>query len=244
MKMKIKIPALFLAGAFALSAFAGCNDIPPAKEPSESVLESETQLTQEELIAMRDRIHQNLGYNNGYNKDHYERLCAERLAGNPRPDIITDEQWDYMDLTDYYRVLHEEPDNDYFHTTDIVLEISKGMLINEIYDNVLGAPHFVAEYASMGTTYSESDCYSYSFYVLSDGKILLIQYEPISPEDYDSLNLNKRIPNFNAIRHRYEGRFFHWRQVSNIEVLSEQELLERTFYNRDLLMPLELRKNL
>ena len=58
MKMKIKIPALFLAALLALSAFAGCNSLPPAESPSESASESEAlpELSKEELYAVKMRI--------------------------------------------------------------------------------------------------------------------------------------------------------------------------------------------
>ena len=163
MKKRFVCTISLLLMACLLLALSACNDgsLLPDKN-STSASPSETQLAQEKLIAIRDRIHQNLRYSKGYDKQDYENLCAAYSAGNPFPDTVTEEQWDYFDLTDYYRVLHEEPDNSRFHSPEMVSQLSSGMLINEVYD-ILGAPHFVAEAYLMDTSYGESSCYSYSF---------------------------------------------------------------------------------
>jgi hypothetical protein len=230
MKKTVFVWILLLSIVFSLNSCNGATSESGPESPSLNLDELPT----EELIALRDRIGRELSYFHGYTKQSYEELCDTFDGENPFPGTVPDEEWRSFDRRDYYRVFHMDPDSEKFHAPEVISKISTGALLNEVYD-VLGAPHFIAEYiGNMGTSYSNTDCYAYAMYVLSDGTVLLIQYTAIDPKDYDLLNCNERIPNFESIRYRYESVECRWRQISKIEVLGANELLEKSFQNKDL----------
>ena len=227
----------FLFLAFTLIfLLSSCNATPHLltnASPSSSADVKE--LPTEELIALRDFIGETLVYYQGQTKEVLDEMYPEQ---NPFPHLFSDEEWAIMRKEgEYFRALHMDSTLENFQSPQIVSGVSTGMLINEVFD-VLGSPHFVADYIhAMDSTLCPKECVAYSFYVLSDGTILAIEYMPIKPEDFDALNCYERIPDFENIHVFFGGTgksWLSWRQVSKIEVLDKEELLARSFTDRDL----------
>ena len=207
--------------------FSSCNDIvatdpTPSIPQSASLEEENTTLSLEELSLLKKRIEQGINRTNSFNKEEYQRIRTAYENGMYSESSNCDE---------LERMIYEDPSLERYHSADIISEIQKDMLVNEVYD-ILGNPHF-NNYDSGGSTIGGNlHLYQYMMYVLEDGRVLVIQYMPIHPSEFEEYRCFDRIPDFENLCDRYNGVWYYWLRVSKVSILTEQEVLE-TSYQRD-----------
>ena len=216
--MKIKIPALFLAALLALSAFAGCNSLPPAENPSNSVSAESSPLTEEELEnlrSLRTIVHEHMSVGACVNgKGTVQRLEERRAQREENPDIVILNEA-------LLEVIANDPTRDEYYSLQIAEKLQKGMFVNEVYD-VLGRPH--------GLTYfrSELRTNTYTAYVLDNGQVLFLRFVQASVKDYSREELESRVPNFNEkdweVRYTYYNSNVGWFKLQEVRILDVEEL--------------------
>lgn len=223
--MKHSITAGILA--IVLLFLSSCSAVNTTEEPAngsentnESTQPSVAQtLSSAELEAVKERIGSELNRIGFHDEERYKSYQAFTIES--------------LNIEDYLKYFYQDPARAYYHSPQMALQVQEGLLVNEVHD-LLGNPHFNAININMGDAYSGL-YYAYTMYVLTDGSVLLIRYMPILPEEYEELNCFERIPNFENIYQRYSDyHYCSWMQVNKVEVLSEQELLSKSFQNDDL----------
>ena len=227
MKMKIKIPALFLAALLALSVFAGCNDLPPAESPSESASEREALpiLSTEELNVIRDRIS---------SKIEEDDLFVTVKAGG---ELIDNAHSPYFDWQYYHRQYYGVTENQTYHAHDVIDQLSAGMFVNEVHA-ILGNPHFNSCYIPMSVAAPVTANYDYFlFYLLNTGEILMLRYNSVFVGEYEQEELERRLPCLAEYMRTYgKGRDMRWKKLLSAQIVSEEDLYRMNLQESESVM--------
>ena len=230
MKMKIKIPALFLAALLALSAFAGCNDLPPAENPSNSASAESSPLTEEELEhlrSIRTVVHDHLAiFDTAGGAGTIQMLDKLRAKREENPDHI-------IPFESFLEEVASDPGRDEYHSPQIAEQLKKGMFINEV-KNILGRPHGLY-YFAINDRWSYTN--TYTAYVLDDGQVLLLRFIQASIKDYSQEELESRIPNFNEEDWKIKFLWPYkigWFKLQEVRVLSLEEFQSIDFLKQTI----------
>ena len=227
MKMKIKIPALFLAALLALSAFAGCNSLPPAENPSNSASAGSSPtiqfapLTEEErehLRTVREAVYDySIISDTMYGFGTIQCLEIEIEKRKNDPDCV-------VLLENFRYEVSCDPTRDEYHSPQVAELLEQGMFINEIRE-LLGRPH--------GTTFAFLNgriphTNVYTAYTLDNGQVLFLRFILASIKDYSREELERRVPGFNErdweIRaYASPDMCFGWYKLQEVKVLDLEE---------------------
>ena len=226
---------LLCIGLFLLSS---CNSTATTVEPasSKSSVPSETvMLDKQQLNTMKSRIKEfndETGFLlNTVSEDGYYRTLE--LYADADKDI---QYKNYPNIYFDYTV-RSVFENETYHSREIVDQLKKGMLINEVHA-LIGQPHFNARNTPYAIMYV-APRQNYDFctvYLLNDGHFLLLRYVPVFIEPYDLNEFRERIAHFDLyMRSPYgvQKGYYSYRllQLQSIEIVTEAELCKISFNN-------------